>query len=79
MAVAIVIVVAIVEGSEGGRCDRPRGRDGAAHDIAGHLSGPGRPAIHSPARQGGVGVTGPLGVVGRVTLNVALAFGDSLR
>src|SRR5262245_11213470 len=79
IAVAIVVVIAVVEGLEGGSCDRPRRRDGAAHDIARYLTGAGRPAIHSPARQGGVGVTNPLAAVGRVTLNVALAFCESLR
>src|SRR5437016_1532060 len=68
IAVAVVVVVAIVEGLEGGSCNRPRGRDGATHDIARHLTGPGRPAIHSPARQGSVGVTDPLAAERRVTL-----------
>src|SRR5689334_15286715 len=75
IAVPIVIVIAVVEGSEGGGCNRSRGRDGAAHDVARHLTGPGGPTIDHPARQGGVGVTDPLVAVGRVTLNVSLAFG----
>src|SRR5205807_4724596 len=67
-----VAVVVVVEGLEGGSCNRPRGRDGATHDIARHLTGPGTPAIHLPTWQGRVGVTHPLAALGRLTLNVAL-------
>jgi len=73
IAVAIV-VVAVVEGSEGGSGYRARGRHGAAHDIARHLTGA---CCRPPARQGCVGVRDPL-AADRVTLNL-LAFGERLR
>src|SRR5712691_11974680 len=45
ITVPVVVVIAVVEGLEGGSCNRPRGRDGATHHIARYLTGPSRPAM----------------------------------
>src|SRR6266478_6469447 len=82
IAVAIIVIVAIVPGAERGSSDRARGGDGAADDVAGHGTGCGSPAIPpiAPlARQSGVGVADPFAAIGRVTLHVALVFGESSR
>src|SRR2546430_2784294 len=82
IAVAIVVIVAIVPSAERGSSDRPRGCNGAADDVAGHdtrCGSPTIPLIAPLARQSGVGVAEPFAAIGRVTLHVALVFGESSR
>jgi hypothetical protein len=79
IAVAVIIIVAIVEGTERGSRDRACRCHGAADDGARRADRPHRPAILIFPGQSSVGVAEPFATIGRVTLHVALAFGEDLR
>jgi len=78
-AIAVPVIVVVIEGTERGSRYRACRCDGAADDGARRADRPHRPAILIFPGQSSVGVAKPFATIGHVTLHVALAFGEGLR
>src|SRR6266700_2989207 len=79
MAVAVIVIVVIIEGAERGSRDRACRCDGAADHGTRRADRPHRPAILIFPSRSSVGAAEPFATIGRVTLHVALVFGEGLR